>query len=72
MEIKCACGNEFFTKAMKLKTVLGMDGIHEEVYYVCTKCGFTVAKKEIKNYPVTKATDGENIFSEIILYRDHD
>ena len=72
MNIICACGNEFFTKAMKLKTVLGMDGIHEEVYYVCSKCGFTVAKKEIKNYPVTKATDAKLPHDVIILFREFD
>jgi len=64
MEIKCACGNSFFTKQMKLKKLLGQPEIHEEVYYTCSKCGFTVAKKEVKNYPVTEG--------EIVLFRDHD
>ena len=63
MKIKCACGNSFFTKQMMLSMLKGMDGtINEETYYTCSKCGFTVAKKEVKNYP---ETDGE-----IILFRD--
>lgn len=62
MEIKCACGNSFFTKQMKLKKLLGQEDIHEEIYYTCSKCGFTVAKKDVKSFPV--------IDDEIILFRE--
>lgn len=72
MDIRCACGNGFFTKQMKLTKLSGQDGIHEETYYTCTKCGFTVGKKEIRNYPVTKATDAKLPYDVIILFRDYD
>lgn len=64
MEIKCACGNSFFTKQIKLKMLKGQSEIIEEVYYTCSGCGLTVAKKEIKNFPEYK--------NEILLHRDRD
>ena len=54
MEIRCSCGNPFFTKQMRLKILLGQDGIHEETYYTCSRhgCGITVAKKDVRNFPM--------------------
>ncbi len=65
MEIICAeCGKGFFTKQMKLKMLKGQPEIIEEVYYTCSGCGLTIAKKEVKNFPV--------VDDQILLYRDHD
>ena len=65
MEIKCAeCSNGFFTKQMKLKKLLGQNDIIEEIYYTCSGCGLTVAKKDVKNFPIVNG--------EILLYRDRD
>lgn len=69
MDIKCACGNSFFTKQMKLTKLLGTNDISEELYYTCSKCGFVVSQKEVKNYPITKASDKKS-YDEIILFRD--
>ena len=30
--------------------------VQEEIYYTCKKCGFTSAKKEVKNCPVINDT----------------
>ena len=52
MEIRCACGNHFFTKTMKLKKLVGQQEVQEEIYYSCKNCGFTIAKKSVSNCPV--------------------
>ena len=58
MEIRCACGNVFFTKSVKLtgfRNNYMTDSIvevQEETYYTCKNCGFTIAKKEVKNCPI--------------------
>lgn len=66
MEIICAeCGKGFFTKQMKLKMLKGQeDEIYEEVYYTCSGCGLTIAKKEIRNFPVHE--------NEILLYNNRE
>ena len=66
MEIRCACGNGFFVKQIKLNKLLGQEEIHEEIYYACSVCGFTIAKKDLKSFPVTK--DGDR--NVIILFRE--
>ena len=63
MEIRCACGNQIFTKTMKLKKLVGQQEIHEETYYSCKNCGFTIAKKEVGNCPVVD--DGIVLVREI-------
>ena len=74
MEIRCACGNVFFTKAVKLTGFRNnymsdnLVEVEEETYYTCRTCGFTVAKKDVNNFPITK--DGKR--DVIVLFREFD